>query len=132
MSSVATAFSFHADSTKAKLFAFTPRPYHGARVNASVFALASAICYSLGMSNDMDGTSMAPTGTLEVEHAARRRPGGRSSRVRAAVLGATLEALVQGGYEALSIAEVAARSGVHESTIYRRWGTKGGWWPMRS
>src|SRR5512144_909234 len=56
--------------------------------------------------------------------AARRRPGGRSARVRASVLEAAFAVLRETGSEAFSIADVAARSGVHETSIYRRWGTK--------
>jgi AcrR family transcriptional regulator len=54
----------------------------------------------------------------------RGRPGGRSARVREAVLQAAFVLLTEKGFEALSIAEVAARAGVHETSIYRRWGTK--------
>lgn len=54
----------------------------------------------------------------------RARPGGRSARVKSAVLAATLSALLADGYAALSMADVAHRAGVHETSIYRRWGTK--------
>jgi AcrR family transcriptional regulator len=54
----------------------------------------------------------------------KRRLGGRSARVRSAVLGATAEVLAEGGYGLLSVDEVAARAGVHKTTIYRRWATK--------
>jgi AcrR family transcriptional regulator len=54
----------------------------------------------------------------------RRRPGGRSAKVRAAVTTATLELLAEAGPSGLSIAEVAKRAGVHETSIYRRWGTR--------
>jgi AcrR family transcriptional regulator len=54
----------------------------------------------------------------------RRRPGGRSARVRAAVFDATLELLVAHGLEGLKVSEVAARADVHETSIYRRWGTR--------
>ena len=54
----------------------------------------------------------------------RRRLGGRSARVRAAVFEATLQVLQERGYELTSIAEIAGRAGVHETSIYRRWGTK--------
>ncbi|MEJ2864427.1 TetR-like C-terminal domain-containing protein [Actinomycetospora flava] len=54
----------------------------------------------------------------------RRRPGGRSARVRAAVLDAALELLAAHGLEGLKVADVAARAGVHETSIYRRWGTR--------
>ena len=49
------------------------------------------------------------------------RPGGRSARVRAAVLAATLEELALRGYEGLSFEAVATRAGVHKTTVYRRW-----------
>lgn len=54
----------------------------------------------------------------------RRRPGGRSARVQAAVFEATVHLLQEQGYEALSFASIAARAGVHETSLYRRWGTK--------
>jgi len=53
-----------------------------------------------------------------------RRTGGRSARVRTAVLTVTVEVLFESGFDALSIREIAKRAGVHESSIYRRWGTK--------
>ncbi|MHC1559001.1 TetR/AcrR family transcriptional regulator [Actinomycetospora sp. C-140] len=54
----------------------------------------------------------------------RRRPGGRSARVRAAVLDAALELLRSHGLEGLKVSEVAERAGVHETSIYRRWGNR--------
>ncbi len=54
----------------------------------------------------------------------RRRPGGRSARVRAAVLEATLELLLARGLEGLKVSEIATRAQVHETSIYRRWGTR--------
>ncbi|AYY14187.1 TetR/AcrR family transcriptional regulator [Actinobacteria bacterium YIM 96077] len=54
----------------------------------------------------------------------QKRPGGRSARVRAAVLKATLEELVAVGYGLLTIEGVAERAGVHKTTIYRRWGDR--------
>ena len=54
----------------------------------------------------------------------RRRPGGRSAEKRAAVLAATVELLAAHGPAGLSIAEVAKRAGVHETSIYRRWVTR--------
>lgn len=51
--------------------------------------------------------------------------GGRAARVVADVLKATAEELGRVGYAALRIEDVAARSGVNKTTIYRRWPTKG-------
>ena len=52
------------------------------------------------------------------------RPGGRSSRIRAAVLAATAEVLDEVGFERIELPAVARRAGVHPTTIYRRWHTK--------
>lgn len=54
----------------------------------------------------------------------RPRPGGRSARVRRAVLDATLDLLHTHGMDGLTVADVSARAGVHETSIYRRWGTR--------
>ncbi|WP_405147109.1 TetR/AcrR family transcriptional regulator [Sphaerisporangium sp. NBC_01403] len=54
-----------------------------------------------------------------------RRPGGRNARVRTAVCEAVLDLLHEADWDDLSIAQVAERSGVHQATIYRRWGTLG-------
>ncbi|MEU6661012.1 TetR-like C-terminal domain-containing protein [Streptomyces sp. NPDC046821] len=51
------------------------------------------------------------------------RPGGRTARTRAAVLAATLDELAEVGFAALTLDRLAARSGVHVSTIRRRWRT---------
>lgn len=53
----------------------------------------------------------------------RRRPGGRSARVRAAVHKATIEELTEGGLAGLSIGRVATRAGIHPTSIYRQWRT---------
>jgi AcrR family transcriptional regulator len=53
--------------------------------------------------------------------AVQRRPGGRSAQVRSAVLAATLAELAAVGYAAFTVEGVARRSGVHKTTIYRRW-----------
>jgi len=45
--------------------------------------------------------------------------------VRAAVLSATLDELVDRGYPAMSVQGVAERAGVHKTSLYRRWGSKG-------
>jgi AcrR family transcriptional regulator len=58
-----------------------------------------------------------------MDHRSEPRPGGRSARVRSAVLAAAFERLTQNGLAALTIADVAKASGVHETSIYRRWKT---------
>lgn len=64
------------------------------------------------------------TPAAEAEPHSRRRPGGRSARVRAAVLAATLELLGERGFEGTELTEVARRAGVHPTSVYRRWRTK--------
>lgn len=49
------------------------------------------------------------------------RPGGRTARTRHAVRQATLDEIADKGYDGLSVEGVAARSGVHRTTVYRRW-----------
>jgi hypothetical protein len=52
------------------------------------------------------------------------RPGGRSARVRAAVHRAVQDLVAEGvRTEDLTIPVVAARAGVHATTVYRRWGS---------
>src|SRR4051812_4476183 len=48
----------------------------------------------------------------------------RDPRVDAAVRTATLELLVEDGYQATSIQAIARRAGVSAPTIYRRWANK--------
>lgn len=52
------------------------------------------------------------------------RTRGRSARVVSEVLRTTLEELGRVGYVALRVEDVASRSGVNKTTIYRRWPTK--------
>src|SRR6185312_3811463 len=52
-----------------------------------------------------------------------RRPGGRTAIVRAAVLRATGDMLVESGLQGLELTAVADRAGVGKSTVYRRWGS---------
>jgi AcrR family transcriptional regulator len=52
-----------------------------------------------------------------------QRPGGRSARVRFAVHAAALDLMETHTWEELSVPLVAEASGVHQATIYRRWGT---------
>ncbi|MFJ9777770.1 TetR/AcrR family transcriptional regulator [Kitasatospora sp. NPDC101157] len=63
------------------------------------------------------GTSRPPTS---------RRPGGRTARIRQQVLDAVVAELGEHGYDGLTTDAVAARAGVHRTTVYRRWGDVGG------
>jgi AcrR family transcriptional regulator len=56
--------------------------------------------------------------------AVRTRRGGRSARIREAVLAAARAELAEVGYSGLSAGAVAARAGVDRATIYRRWPTR--------
>lgn len=58
------------------------------------------------------------------ESPVRRRVNGRSARVRQSVIDSTLELVREGGIDQVTIAQVASRSGVHETSIYRRWGSR--------
>ncbi|WP_214406783.1 TetR/AcrR family transcriptional regulator [Pseudonocardia lacus] len=53
------------------------------------------------------------------------RPGGRSARVRAAVHRAVAELVAETPADGLTVPAVAARAGVHPTTVYRRWRTVG-------
>src|SRR5664280_783734 len=68
-----------------------------------------------------DRSTSTAGGTAASAGEPRRRPGGRSARVRAAVLEATLDQLAESGYDGLSFEAVAVRAGVHKTTLYRRW-----------
>ncbi|MEV0847273.1 TetR/AcrR family transcriptional regulator [Streptomyces sp. NPDC049954] len=54
------------------------------------------------------------------------RPGGRTARVRAAVLEAAGDALAEHGFDGLDLAEVARRAEVGKTTVYRRWSSPTG------
>lgn len=56
-----------------------------------------------------------------MDRPAATRPGGRSSRVRADVIAATLHELADRGYRELTVDAIAERAGVNKTTIYRRW-----------
>ena len=48
----------------------------------------------------------------------------RGAAVRPAVLEATTELLAAKGLAGARVADIAARAGVHETSVYRRWGTR--------
>ncbi|AJF64674.1 TetR/AcrR family transcriptional regulator [Streptomyces vietnamensis] len=52
-----------------------------------------------------------------------RRPGGRSARVGAQVHQAVTDLISERGHGNFTVGEVAARAGVADSSIYRRWGS---------
>ncbi|MFJ6795011.1 TetR/AcrR family transcriptional regulator [Streptomyces sp. NPDC091268] len=63
---------------------------------------------------------------MTVEEPGSVRPGGRTARVREAVLEAAGDLLAEYGFHGLDLGEVARRSGVGKTTVYRRWGTAAG------
>ncbi|WP_329456581.1 TetR/AcrR family transcriptional regulator [Streptomyces sp. NBC_01497] len=54
------------------------------------------------------------------------RPGGRTARVRAAVLRAAGDALAEHGFDRLDLTDIARRAEVGKTTVYRRWSTTTG------
>ena len=61
----------------------------------------------------------------ETAESPRRTPGRpRSEASHQAIIQATLELLVEGGYRSLTMEAVRARAGVGKATIYRRWSSK--------
>ncbi|MGW2475401.1 TetR/AcrR family transcriptional regulator [Streptomyces sp. NPDC001665] len=54
------------------------------------------------------------------------RPGGRTARVREAVLRAAGDALAEQGFDRLDLADVARRAEVGKTTVYRRWSSPTG------
>ncbi|GAA3729120.1 TetR/AcrR family transcriptional regulator [Streptomyces tremellae] len=54
------------------------------------------------------------------------RPGGRTARVRAAVLRAACDALAEHGFGRLDLTDIARRAEVGKTTVYRRWSTAAG------
>ena len=54
----------------------------------------------------------------------RSRPGGRTARTTEAVYEAAIAELGDRAYDEVGIDSIAARAGVHKTTVYRRWGTK--------
>ncbi|WP_353943358.1 TetR/AcrR family transcriptional regulator [Streptomyces sp. HUAS MG91] len=54
------------------------------------------------------------------------RPGGRTARVRAAVLAAAGDVLAEQGFAELDLADIARRAEVGKTTVYRRWSSPTG------
>ncbi|MGH3314345.1 MAG: TetR-like C-terminal domain-containing protein [Streptomyces sp.] len=54
------------------------------------------------------------------------RPGGRTARVRAAVLRAAADVLAEEGFAHLDLTVVARHADVGKTTVYRRWGSATG------
>ncbi|HEY4383219.1 MAG TPA: TetR/AcrR family transcriptional regulator [Ktedonobacteraceae bacterium] len=81
-------------------------------------ALISLLSYTERMNTEPFGSTTSATPDP------RRRTGGRSARIQATVFEATIQLLQEKGYEALSFATIGERTGVHETTLYRRWKTK--------
>ncbi|QII03646.1 TetR/AcrR family transcriptional regulator (plasmid) [Rhodococcoides fascians A21d2] len=53
----------------------------------------------------------------------KRRTGGRSAAVRSAVVATVLAMVAERGLDDVTIPAIAKVAGVHETSIYRRWGT---------
>ncbi len=70
------------------------------------------------------GTEAVTDGTARRGGEPRRRPGGRSARVRAATLDAAFRLALERGPARVTVADVAERAGVHPTSIYRRWGDR--------
>lgn len=51
------------------------------------------------------------------------RPGGRTARTAATVYAAALTELTERPYGDITVESIAARAGVHRTTVYRRWGS---------
>lgn len=66
------------------------------------------------------------TSAAERSISPQSRPGGRTARIRDQVLAAVEAELTEHGYDALTVDTVAARAGVHRTTVYRRWRDVGG------
>lgn len=57
----------------------------------------------------------------QATRARTRRPGGRTARLRAAMLDATVELIARHGIAGLRYEDVAELAGVHKTSIYRNW-----------
>ncbi|WP_100447612.1 TetR/AcrR family transcriptional regulator [Glycomyces xiaoerkulensis] len=64
--------------------------------------------------------------SVELPEPGTVRPGGRTARVRSAVLRAAAEALVDRGFGRIDLPDIARRAEVGKTTVYRRWGSVAG------
>lgn len=71
-----------------------------------------------------DAISIRDMDTDTEPRVGEQRPGGRSARVRSAILEAAAALLMEVGYDATSYEDIALRAGVHRTTVYRRWPSK--------
>ncbi|OKK22876.1 TetR family transcriptional regulator [Streptomyces sp. CB00455] len=71
----------------------------------------------------MDAGTQTGDGTGDGTEPGTTRPGGRTARVREAVLTAAGDVLAEQGFTHLDLADIARRAGVGKTTVYRRWGT---------
>lgn len=70
------------------------------------------------MEKDVKPLSKQHSGNIPAQ-----RPGGRTSEVSRRVHDATIDLLLEGGFQAVTFQEVAKRAEVGRATIYRRWET---------
>jgi AcrR family transcriptional regulator len=70
-----------------------------------------------------DLSPAAGPGTSPATNPGTLRPGGRTARTRAAALRAAEDALIEVGFDALDLADIARRADIGKTTVYRRWGT---------
>ncbi|MGX1132062.1 AcrR family transcriptional regulator [Streptomyces glaucescens] len=69
------------------------------------------------------GTKCTQEADMSTAEPGTVRPGGRTARVRAAVLRAAGDVLAEQGFDRLDLADVARRAEVGKTTVYRRWGS---------
>jgi len=74
------------------------------------------------MSAPVAGAEVATPSEEQVVHRGVGRP--RSPAADQAILAATIEELIQVGFDELSLEKVAVRAGVGKATLYRRWSSK--------
>ena len=72
----------------------------------------------------MPGAVVGNSSERSILDSVQDRPGGRSERVRSAVLTAAREELLEGGWDSFSHRAIAKRAGVDPATVYRRWPTR--------